>query len=420
MTTSTAALLALIASLAAEPAGPPSASNAIDLRSFAADVKQAGTDLEDWQPAFQKAVEAARRRGRPLHVPAGEYKIRKAIEILPFDRPAGTPDRRGLRILGDGQGLSVIVQQVDTENAIDWTGLEYERPAQHGHLSYLAVHGGTVGLNLKWHNYFTLDSCYVRGAGKYGLYTEGWSSRIRNSTFRWCMAAGIRGGTHFNNNIVRDCYFSRNGVGFQMTGGYGNRIEGCGFEVCAKAAVFLRGASSFTINNCYFEGNGYKTSKHFPVEGDAHTVHLDYACKKVTIHDNIFRSNKDPQGASLSIAYLIGGHVYDNLFLNTHTAVKLQAACETNSNAKPVIARTVVEGNMMDNVEEVLAEATPGARKQALTRGSAFRMSLRRTCAESPLGRENPESIGDEILDVTHNRWYKSTGPTSADWVPLN
>ena len=66
MTTSTAALLALIASLAAEPAGPPSASNAIDLTSFAADVKQAGTDLEDWQPAFQKAVEAARRRGRAL------------------------------------------------------------------------------------------------------------------------------------------------------------------------------------------------------------------------------------------------------------------------------------------------------------------------------------------------------------------
>jgi len=233
-------------------------TNVVNVLLFRDHVVRAGSDQEDWQPAFQNAIELAQRESRPVYVPAGVYKIRKAICITPVVQAKNPFGFHSLRIVGAGRHQTCICQEVDTENVIDWTGLTYEEPCTLGELVSIGIRGGQIGLNLKWHNYFSLDSCYVHGAKKYGIYTEGWSSRFRNSIIRWCREAGVRGTAHFNNNIVRDCYFSRNGIGFFFTGGYGNRIEGCAFEVCAKAAIFLRGTNNFTVNNCYFEGNGYK------------------------------------------------------------------------------------------------------------------------------------------------------------------
>jgi len=393
----------------------------LSVRSFRQHVEKAGTEEEDWQPAFQKAIEQARQEIRPIHVPAGVYRIRQAIRITPADTPANPFGFRNLRIVGEGRHQTIIQQDVDTENVFDWTGLTYEKPCTLGELVAVGLKGGAIGLNLKWHNYFSLDSCYIHGARKYGIYAEGWSSRFRNSSIRWCFGAGIRATGHFNNCVVRDCYFSRNGIGFHFTGGYGNRIEGCAFEVCAKAALFLRGTNSFTVNNCYFEGNGYREThgKHFQVEGSADTIHLDYSCTHINIHDSIFRCNHDPEGALISAAYVIRGHIYDNTFINSKTALLLRDGCETNVNVKPHFGQLIVERNFMSKVETPLAETRPGLIEQAITRGSAFRLSRRRTCDGSPVGKERPESIGDEILDLKARKWYKAVGPRPSDWTPM-
>ncbi len=396
-----------------------SATSAVNVLSFCGHVIQPGTDQEDWQPAFQQAVEVAQRECRPIHVPAGVYKIRKAITITPKEETPGGFGSRSLRIVGEGRHQTCICQEVDTENVIDWTGLEYEKRCTNGELLSIGLRGGQIGLNLKWHTYFSLDSCYIHGAKKYGIYTEVWSSRFRNSIIRWCGEAGIRGTAHFNNNIVRDCYFSRNGIGFFFTGGYGNRIEGSAFEGCPKAAIFLRGTNSFTVNNCYFEGNGFKgKTKHFlPVEGSADTIHLDYACADFSIHDNIFRCNQDQDGALLSVAYAITGRVYDNRFIHADKAMELRDKCETNENAKAHFGRTIVENNSFDEIEQVLSEAQPGLIERAISQGSEFRLRRKPVCEGSPIGKVRPEYIGDEILDLKAKKWYKSVGPKLMDWV---
>jgi len=278
-----------------------------------------------------------------------------------------------------------------------------------------------LGLNIKWHNYFSLDTCYIHGCKEYGIYAEGWSSRFRNSIIRWCLKAGIRAGKHFNNCVIRDCYFSRDGIGIHFMGGYGNRIEGCGLEVCAKAAIFVRGGSSLTINNCYFEGNGYK-SKHqdlFNVQGWANTLHLDYSCTHVNVHDNIFRANLDQEGAALSICYTLKCHVYDNMFLNTTNGIKLRPNCETNTNAKPHFGQLIVERNSFRNVKNPLLEDKPDLLHRAINSGSAFRMRTKPTCEGSPVGKVQPECLGDEVLDAKAKRWYKATGPGKDDWAAM-
>lgn len=410
------ALLGLL-SLAVHAAGY------VELTDFSDAALDRGAETEDWQPAFQQAIAAARARLKPLHIPAGEYKIRRPIEILPASEPRNCLDHNDMRIVGDGKYHTIISQQVEDENAIDWTGLTYEEPCTFGRLEQLTVTGGDTALNIKWHNYFTLDSCYIAGAKQYGIYAEGWSSRFVNSTIRWCYKAGIRGGTHFNNNVIRDCYFSRNAIGAHlMNGCYGSRIEGCGFELCAKAAVFLRGCNSFTINNTYFEGNGYR-NKHqdlFSVEGSADTVHLDYACRQVTIHDCIFRINQDPEGALIAMAYVIGGHIYDNSFLNGENAIKLRSGCETNENAGSFLGRVLVERNEMKDINQPLVEEQAGLIQKAVERRCAFHVSARRECKGDPTGTQQPECIGDEILDVEAKRWYKAVGSTPSDWVAIN
>ncbi len=419
----------------------------INVTDYVADVENPGTDKEDWQPAFQKAIEVAQQELRPLYVPAGEYKTRQPIVIVPVKRELTRSGWHcGLRVFGDGHNLSVISQQVETENVIDWTGLTYRESAYGGHLSHIGLRGGKTALNIKWHNNFTLESCYIHGPMEYGIHAEGWSSRFLNSGIRWCRKAGIYAGGvgTFNNCIIRDCYFSRNGIGFHMPNrGFGNRIEGCAFEKCAKAAIYLGGTmelgkhpfsvESFTINNCYFEQNGYSNVSFLPVEGPVSTIHLDHGCAQITIHDcNFFLpwaadrkpgEDKIAECPAISIAYCRTGHIYDNVL---NGAIQLRAACETPAGTDPLVSALVVENNRFRMAEpgmgvtEPLVEEEPGLIEQAISQHSVFRMVPRITCEGSPVGQVRPQCLGDEILDTESNTWYKASGPTVNDWVPLN
>ena len=380
----TAALAIIVGAPAALlcPCVAQPATDVVDVTAFRAHVVDADAEMEDWQPAFQAAIAKARETLQPIYVPTGEYKIRKAIEILPVE-VEGTPFiRNNIRLFGAGQYKSIIHQQVETENCVNWTGLEYEKPAVHGHLSNLCLRGGKTTLNIKWHNYFMLDSCYIAAAVERGVHAEGWSSRFLNSTVRWCREVGFLGGGHFNNCVIRDCYFARDGIGILLSGVHGSRIESCGLETCAKAAIFVRGVWGLTINNCYFEGNGYKTVKHLPVEGTANTVHLDLGCSAIRIHDCIFRVNLDEEGALISIADCRHGHIYDNYFYCYNPAkngIKLRARSETKADAEPVIKDLIGERNWHHNLERPLTESEPGVYDRALENGCSFDWPLSQT-----------------------------------------
>jgi len=349
--------------------------------AFSGHVVDLGAETEDWQPAFQAAIAQARETLKPIYVPAGEYSIRKPIEIVPVE-VEGTPFvRNNIRLFGAGPYKSIISQQVETENCVNWTGLTYEKPATHGHLSNLLLRGGATTLNIKWHNYFTMDSCYIAGAAQHGVHAEGWSSRFLNSTFRWCTGTGFFGGAHFNNCVIRDCYFSRDGTGILLSGVHGSRIESCGLESCAQAAIFVRGTHGLTINNCYFEGNGYKNVELLSVEGSANTVHLDLNCWAIRIHDCIFRKNLDDEGALISIADCRGGHIYDNYFYCYNpgkNGIKLRAHSEAKPDAEPVIADLTVDRNWWQNLENPLSEAQPGLYDKAVKSGCSFDWPLSR------------------------------------------
>ncbi|MEA3403480.1 MAG: right-handed parallel beta-helix repeat-containing protein [Armatimonadota bacterium] len=363
----------------------PDGRGPIDITDFAEHVLNPGTEQEDWQPAFQEALKLAEDGVRPIYVPAGTYPIRQAIVIRPHRRPEGGW-YQGVRIFGDGMHQSIIRQQVDSENCIDWTGETYENGASHGQLDRIQLAGGDITLNLKWHNQFRMDCCRVGGAKRYGIYTEGWSSRFLNSLIRWCGEAGLMGYAHFNNAVIRDCYIGRDRIGVLVHGGHGSRIEGCGFEHCPRAAVMLRNVKGFTVNNSYFEANGSTDSRHFPCEGPCNTLEVDFNCWGLSIHDNILRYQQDDTGALISISDVRGGHVYDNLFWVNHptnNAIMLREGTEHGPDDWQTEHRDlIVEHNQARNIRHLLVEERPGLVQEAIANGSRFDWELGQSALE--------------------------------------
>lgn len=374
------AICALMLGATMSEAAPAEERGPVDVTDFADHVLNPGTDQEDWQPAFQEAIKLTEDGIRPLYVPAGEYPIRKAIVIRPHPKPGGGW-YKGIRIFGDGMQQSIIRQMVDTENCIDWTGETYEDGASHGQLDHIWLTGGDITLNLKWHNSFKMDTCRIGGAKRFGIYTEGWSSRFNNSLIRWCGEAGLKGYAHFNNAVIRDCYFGRVRVGALIHGGHGSRIEGCGFESCAQSAVVLRSAKGFTVSNSYFEGNSYTDSKHFATESPCNTLQAHFNCWSLSIHDNIFRVQKDDTGALISLADIRGGHVYDNLFWTNHTVNNAIMLREGNPDIGPdnwelQTRDLIIEHNQARGFTHLLAEERPGLIEEAVANGSRFDWDL--------------------------------------------
>jgi hypothetical protein len=409
------------------PAIGQATSHVVAVPRFLERVIDRGGEMEDWQPAFQAAIEVAQDEGKPLYVPPGEYKIRQAISIIP-DRP--------LRIFGDGRYQSIISQQVDTENCVDWTALAYEDLAVYGALDCMRLTGGNITLNIKWHNHFVMTSCRIDGAKSAGIHAEGWSNRFLNSDIRWCAGYGIYGGEggHVNNVVVRDCYIGRCGIGIYLNGANGSRIEGTCFEA-SNSGIFLGPVQNITINNCYFEGVGsselnpqymedgrLKYVDGYPGEPPFNNIHTDY-CRQVTIHDNIFRGQHDKDGAYISITVLVNGHIYDNQVQGSQSFVKLTWDSKTRR-GKPYstsrLENVVVENNGYLNVEDLLVEEEGGLIEKAIANQSVFRMRPRIAYGGSPVGNIQPQCLGDEILDTETNTWYKANGPTTSDWVALN
>lgn len=358
----------------------------ISITDFAEHVLNPETDEEDWQPAFQEALKLTTDGVRPIYVPAGEYPIRRAIVIRPQQRDNGGwyP---GVRIFGDGMHQSIIRQMVPTENCVDWTGETYEDGASHGQLERIQLVGGEIALNLKWHNSFRMDSCRIGGATKYGIYTEGWSSRFLNSLIRWCGEAGLMGYAHFNNAIVRDCYFGRNRIGVLVHGGHGSRIEGCGFEHCVQSAVMLRNVKGFTVSNSYFEGNAVADAPRHNPQSPCNTLHAEFNCWGLSIHDNIFRVQKDDDGALISLADIRGGRVHDNLFWTNAPVNNAIMLREGNPEIGPEnwerqTRDLIIEHNHARNVRHLLAEERPGLIDEAVANGSRFDWTLEDTAME--------------------------------------
>ncbi|MBD3291519.1 MAG: hypothetical protein GF393_01235 [Armatimonadia bacterium] len=358
----------------------------IRITDFADHVLNPGTEEEDWQPAFQEALKLTEDGGRALYVPAGEYPIRQAIVIRPHQRENGGwfP---GPRIFGDGMHQSIIRQMVGTENCVDWTGETYKNGASHGQLDHIQLAGGDITLNLKWHNSFRMDACRIGGAKTYGIYTEGWSSRFLNSLIRWCGEAGIMGYAHFNNAIVRDCYFGRVRIGVLAHGGHGSRIEGCGFEHCVQSAVMLRNVKGFTVSNSYFEGNADADAPRHNPQSPCNTLHAEFNCWALSIHDNIFRFQRDDAGALISLADIRGGHIYDNLFwvnAPTNHAIMLREG-DPEIGPEDWERQTrdlIVEHNHARNIRHLLAEERPGLIDEAAAHGSSFDWKLGDTALE--------------------------------------
>lgn len=362
--------------VAAGAGGAPLADDVVRVTDFADLAIDRGGEAEDWQPAFQAAAAEAYETGRPLYVPTGTYRIRQAIDLTPPPAERRPFLWQSIKLIGAGQWRSIISQEAENQNCVNWSGPTYEDSTSHGRLEDICLRGGVTVLNIKWHNHFVMDSCYIEGGSEYGIYAEGWSSRFLNSTIRWATVAGIYARAHFNNCVIRDCYFSRDGVGIFLNGGHGNRVEGCGLESCARAAIYIQNTRGLTINNSYFEGNGYRLPDRFPFDGFPNTISIDRNNTSVSIHDNIMRVNRDDEGALISIADITHGHIYDNLFYSSNPArhgILLRAAAETKPELPTAIRNLIVEHNhASDLLAKPLAEDTPGVFAKAQEAGSSF------------------------------------------------
>ncbi len=367
-------------------AGHDTRVSLLDYQQHALDV---GGDNEDWQPAFQAALEVARDTGKPLHVPAGTYLIRQAINVVHAGKPGLFLNPQKIQIVGDGPNHSNIIQKVPTENAINWTGPTYKESTSGGAMRDISVSGGDVTLNIKWHNHFHMDNCYIASAQTYGVHAEGWSSRFANSTIRWCRQAGLYGRSHFNNIKIEGMYFSRNGRGIHLIGGNGVFISNSGLESNASAAIVIQHTSKPVITSCYFEGNGHDRGPDILDIGIGFpsTIHLDGVANSVVIENNIFRGGQGYNSASqVAIAGCEGARIRGNLFANSLVAVKLLAESQISQATVGPIKGLIVTGNTIETRDKVLAlrgapgtflaESEPGLIERSLAHSSVFEEPL--------------------------------------------
>ncbi len=359
--------------------------NWINVRSFEDRVVDLGTETEDWQPAFMEAARVAKESGRPVYVPAGVFKIRSAIDVPYVEDPQETPVGHGypLRIIGGGQWRSMIQQMDDSANILNWSGPTYEKSLARGSIKDICLVGGATALNIKWHNNFTMDTCYIHGAHEYGVYAEGWSSQFLNTTIRWCFNVGLYGGAHFNNITIRDGYYSRCGVGIYLNGGYSVRVDGVGMEVCANSAIVARMMKKLAITGCYFEGNGAAVPEYIE-RGPTYPgqIYLGYANRSVTISDCILRVNVSETGGLIAITHCTDGRISDNLLQirGQEVGVLLRSHAQIGAEIPNHVVRLVVEDNHYvfeaDQAEEPLkvwyGEESPGLLEKALERGCEF------------------------------------------------
>ena len=367
---------------------PPGHVSVADFAEFA---KDRGGENEDWQPAFQKALEECGKKGATLFVPCGVYKIRKAIAVPQVEFIKGFMNPGRMTIQGGGRFQSVIWQQVDTENVLDWSGPTYKQNYAGGVLKDICLQGGKTCLNIKWHNQFALLNCYIAGAEEYGIYAEGWSSRFSNAIVRHCKKAGIRGAAHFNDIVIRDSYLSRDKIGIQLGSGNGIRIIGTGIESCSDSAIAVMNSSSVTIRDCYFEGNAHPEVNHLGVKGKTfpNVVHLDAYATNVVVSGCIFRGGKGYWNATeIGIIGGVNHTIRENRFTNCHVGIKLlarSAAWERMNGCLPRGLRvTQNDFHITNKVKEYrlgrklpasgrfLVEAKPGLIEKAKAAGCVF------------------------------------------------
>lgn len=282
--------------------------NVLDFRSRVVDL---GKDTEDWQPAFQSAIEKAFATSRVVYVPAGRYPIYKCITI--WAEPTGAFISSTLSLVGDSRFVTTIQQKSPDENVIDWTGHKYEESLSAGTMEKLCLAGGKIGLNMKWHNQFTMRACYVVGASEAGIHAEGWSNRFLDILVRHCYNIGFKGRAHFNDITIRDGYFSRCGVGLWLVSAHGVRVDGIGFEHCANTAIYTRASTAVSIVSCYFEGDGMGNKRVVPGWGFPSSIAIDDRNLSVLIQGCIFRGTARGAG-HVRLAGCENGAIRNNLF----------------------------------------------------------------------------------------------------------
>ena len=368
-------------------APPPGYVSVADFEQFARDT---GTENEDWQPAFQKALEACGQKGATLFVPCGIYKIRKAIQVPEVEFTKGFANPGRMTIQGAGRMQSVIWQQVKTENAIDWSAATYKGSFAGGVMKDLCVMGGKTCLNIKWHNQFAMDNCYIGVAEDYGIYAEGYSSRFSNVIIRWCKKAGFRGTAHFNDIVLRDSYFSRNKIGISLGSGNGIRLIGVSLENSSDCGIAVFNSSSVSIRDSYFESNGYPEIGPLGKKGPTYpnAVLLDAYANNVVITGCIFRGGRGYYVANqIGIIGGVNHTIRENRFSNSHVAVKLldKSAWERMNGQIPKRLRvTQNDFHIVDKLKkyrtdrklppcgDFLAEAVPGLIEKAKAAGCEF------------------------------------------------
>lgn len=374
----------------AAKASPTPLTNYVVLTDFADQALNVGGEEEDWQPAFQAALLVALDKGQPLFVPAGTYEIRKAIEVEHGNKPSLFLNPKRIQILGAGPVHSIIKQTNEKENAINWSAKTYKESLKGGALRDIAITGGDITLNIRWHNHFYMNNCYISGAMTYGIFAEGWSSRFSDTTVRWCRVAGMRGSGHFNNIKIDGFYFNRNSRALELIGGNGVFISDTGFENNSATAIYIQNTSKVVISECYYEGNGHNKGPDILDAGLGYpsSIHVDGVPSSLVIQNNIFRGGEGYDRAKqINLVACEGAIIRGNLFSNCFVAINI--VDESHSTQKHIGALTGirVNDNTLETRDKVLklrngvtgvflTEDVKGLIEKAIENGSVFEEPL--------------------------------------------
>lgn len=249
----------IVKMLAASP--PQPGAMGLNAKDFGA----IGDGVADDSLALQAAMDAAFERSLPLLVPAGHYRINVTLNINTTSRP-GQADRPGLRLLGQGAGLTSIFAGAPMLAVLNYSCVGSPKFGVAAPISTEDQYVGDIRIDAAGlANYSILapgmsrsrfSRVSITGARNVGLSIGyGWCNYIEGCRFGG-NGVGLHTYNSANNIDVIDSIFEGNtGLGIYISGGMQINIEGNVLEGNGGPGIIIFGAKGVQIASNYFEKN---------------------------------------------------------------------------------------------------------------------------------------------------------------------
>ena len=179
-----------------------------------------------------------------LLVPAGNYRINSTLNVNTSSPGHGQANRPGLRLVGQGNGLTSIFAAVPMHAVLNY--------------SSAGSPGFGAGAPIPTEDQYVADiKIYASGLANYSIFAPGMArSRFVRVSVGGATNVGLSLGYGWC-NYIEGCRFGGNGVGIHTYNSANNiDVVNCIFEGNTGIGIYVSGGAQINIEGNVLEGNG--------------------------------------------------------------------------------------------------------------------------------------------------------------------